>query len=68
MNFFPKDEIFYNEDGVSYQDLELDDYFNIYNISSNDCVSKGILNLPKPFMNLATVHEIGLLQEYGYLN
>ena len=51
-----------------YQDLELDDYFNIYNISSNDCVSKGILNLPKPFMNLATVHDIGLLHEYGYLN
>jgi len=64
------EENLYNNDGVSYEDLELEDLFkkyinlNVFVNGMDDYISQD----PESFTNLTTIREIELLKEFGYWN
>ena len=70
MNKNIKNEFTYNNDGESYEDLELDRWYRDY-LNMNVFVNgfdDYIYEDQENFLNLTTIREIQLLKEFGYLN
>tara|TARA_Y100001970_G_C14042890_1_gene754756 strand:- start:481 stop:714 length:234 start_codon:yes stop_codon:yes gene_type:complete len=71
-------EYLYNNEGESYEDLELDNLFRLHPtlddvIDAIDYTSRidqidYINQDPGKFTNLTNIREIGLLKEFGYWN